>query len=67
MLILYLQDRIDNYYREDVTGKVIKKEVIRVPHLSNEYKRRYLYDLIQYTYENKYNMDILVGGDFLEC
>lgn len=58
MLILYLQDRIDNYYREDVTGKVIKKEVIRVPHLSNEYKRRYLYDLIQYTYENN-ELDLL--------
>ena len=58
MLILYLQDRIDNYYREDVNGKVIKKEVIRVPHLSNEYKRKYLYDLIQYTYENN-EMDLL--------
>ena len=58
MLILYLQDRVDNYYREDVEGKVIEKEVIRVPHLSSEYKKKYLYDLIQYTYENN-ELDLL--------
>ena len=52
MLILYMQDQIDNYYRNDMEGKIVKKEVIRVPHISNEYKRKYLYDLIKYTYEN---------------
>ncbi|MBE5934971.1 MAG: hypothetical protein E7262_04185 [Lachnospiraceae bacterium] len=58
MLILYIQDKIDNYYRNDIQGKIVKKEVIRVPHLSNEYKKKYLYDLINYTYENN-EVDLL--------
>lgn len=52
MMIVYLGDKIDNCLREDVDGKRIKKKLIDVPHLREEYKTKYLYELIRYTYDN---------------
>ena len=52
MLIIHIGDRIDNYIREDFPGLRVRKKLVDVPHLKEEYKRKYLYELIKYTYDN---------------
>ncbi|MCR5610199.1 MAG: DUF5717 family protein [Lachnospiraceae bacterium] len=51
MLIVNIGDKIDNYIREDFEGMVIRKQMVGVLHLRDEFKRRYLYELIKYTFD----------------